>query len=728
MNTDLYHRNLSAIGRKDESLLRWIESAQPVPGVDLIQVNDGAVDLLVRNESGTQVRYYGRRPSIEAEHGGVQGLELQDGSMTCLVGMGLGFTAKAMLEKKAESHHVAVLEPHPWIVRLALHLADFSEPMERGTFHLLRPESKNAEDLFLQLLSSGVLYEEVRIIADPRSTAISKGYKAWERGLLQAYQYALRLIGSSTVVRSGSIENEIENTALVSLCLGPEELKEVIHGKPVLIVSAGPSLDHSIQRIREAGEKMYVFAFSAAWRTLLAHGINPDLILTSDKNTESLRMLRSTRFAQDIPLAFSSSSCPEFVRSYLGPRIAVPQNALFPLMPSHGNHIVSLGTGPSVAVFAFHLAVYLEADPVAFIGLDLAVDRVTHASGHYGRGEFNPDDPRLREVQGLGGKRVRTFDYLEDIRSHLESCIGLSHVKPVNATLSGARIDGAVEMDLREVLESIPILSKDRRSRLEPRLDRDLPTRAIRDLVDSLRSVTGIAAKGIRVITRLENAREEDPLRQTLASELNEIGQAMQTFLASHPLLNEYLSHIWLKLKQETRKSMRIQGKAERLKSEMQKNLDALRAIRSEAEKLRRLTIRIEKGLLRRERKEDPDEGFFLFMLENGFYREALSWCEKEGQGTPDYLMNLAAVKLRMGFLSEALRLVEKGRGDKERKKARRAMEDQIRQERKSLVDAATEALRSGSRIDGILMSRELARALSDDPEAMELVGRLAGS
>ncbi|MBN1102074.1 MAG: motility associated factor glycosyltransferase family protein [Deltaproteobacteria bacterium] len=726
MDEGLYGKNSLALSRADPALITWLEGAEAPQGLGLVRTEVGTVDLVIGSESGKQVFYYGGSPSVDSELAVIRGMNLSRGSMTCLVGVGLGYTVGAMLREMQDGHHLMLLEPDPWILRQALSHLDLAQGISAGRIHVMMPADRAIEDLFLRLLSGGILHGSIKVIADPRSGAISGEYEAWAKRIEDAYRYANTLIESSTVVQKRSIDNEIDNTLHVSVSPGIETLRPLVRGRPVLLIGAGPSLDRSLDKIARVRSDMFLFAFAAAWRTLLSRGIEADFVLSSDKNPECLAMLRHTRFAHETPLIFSSSIHPEFLWNYTGPRFAVPQKGLYPLLPSHQNHSVSLGTGTSVAVFALNLAVCLEADPIALIGLDLAVGESTHASGHPLAGALDPDRPDLRETVGVGGKNVKSLTHLLDIKRHLEFAIRDSQVRVVNATVVGSHIEGTEEMDLDDLTRHLPALDKAvaRMPHISPgRAMEKVPRKAMADLMKEVLTLRDLSETGVRHLDRFRKRLRKGRLDAGLAAELNQAGKGMQEFLVRHPLLNQYFSSTWLTLKQETEKALSIPDSRERVAAEVEKNHRALTEIRADSGKLlERMESRW--GGMSADLGEDVP-GRVRFFLDSGLIDEAYRECGNMGEGAPEVRWLGAEILGRKGLLSEAMGLLACEESDPGSEKRRVSLLRQLEEERGELLKEAEKTLTSGSPVDSRLVARELQRSLPGDVDALRLRERL---
>jgi hypothetical protein len=375
-----------------------------------------------------------------------------------------------------------------------------------------------------------------------------------------------------------------------------------------------------------------------------------------------------------------------------------------------------------VAVFGLNLAVYLEADPIVLIGLDLAVEGGIHASGHPLKGSLDPARPDLRKTGGVGGKTVKTLTHLLDIKRHLELAMRDSHARVVNATVSGSHIEGTEETDLEELSRHLPPLDKavPRLARVSPRRGMDkLPRKAMKDLMEDIRDLRDLSERGATHLARFQKRIRKGRLDTGLAMELNQAGKEIQEFLVHHPLLNQYFSSTWLNLKQDTAKILSISDSRKRLSAEVERNHRALNEIRVESG---RLLDRMEKQW-REEGRERA--GSVRFFLDSGLLDEADRECGELRVGTWEVKLMAAEILEKKGLLTEAMGLLGGAESEPGREKARISLLGSLEQSRGDLLREAEEVLASGSPVDGHLVARELDRSLPGDVEASRLRDRL---
>lgn len=458
----LLEKNIKAISLQDPKLAAWVTEKPPDSTIKIVSDQDGLSNLYITRPGDSPVPYYPELPSIEKETGHIESMDLSAGSMTCLIGIGLGFTAQAILNKMEQGHILVVIEPNPDILRTAFETFDFSDSIAKGYLYVLIPETTEVEDRLLELISGGFASKNLKIVADPRSVHLFPEYEEWVNRIRISFYYITDIVSGTTKVAKDIFLNEVKNLEHTVTSPGLDVLKRFVQGMPMMIIGAGPSLDDSFDDIRKTMNKVVTVAFSACWRTLLENGINPDFVVFSDKNKEGYASFKNTESAQkETILICASCAFPDAIDEYKGNKFVVPDSGgirklIHPFLENRPHFY----PGFSVANFAVRIASYLEADPVILIGLDLALGKYSHSKGHPFSAPIQ-EDPDAPIVEGVKGTRVRNAKHLGNIRNLIEKDIEGMRATVVNATLSGAHIRGTVERYLSEVDNTLQPLSVD---------------------------------------------------------------------------------------------------------------------------------------------------------------------------------------------------------------------------------------------------------------------------
>lgn len=139
---------------------------------------------------------------------------------------------------------------------------------------------------------------------------------------------------------------------------------------PVLVVSAGPSVERVLHRLRSWAQKTIVVAVDTVCTRLYRAGVNPDVVVTIDPQYWNSRHIERAKTSQSL-LLFDPCVHPRALRQQYRQRIvfttAVPivrlLNEHLPLRPS-------IGAGGTVTSVGWEFARWIGAPAVYLIGAD----------------------------------------------------------------------------------------------------------------------------------------------------------------------------------------------------------------------------------------------------------------------------------------------------------------------------------------------------------------------
>jgi hypothetical protein len=671
--TDTYGRNMEVIWRIEPEIHEWLLNSGEDPS---IVARD---NLYVIKQDGDAVPYYERPPSLLQEKDRIKSMDLYSGALTFVVGIGLGYTARAILESMDSGHIMIILEPNPQILKLALNLFDFSKYLRQRKLFLVRPDSRSIRVLLMKLIGGGYIHGDFRIIPDPRSIALFPHYNDFMSQIELAFHYATDMLSGTTKAAKEMVSNELDNLLQVALTPDLEYLKEIFGKRPILIIGAGPSLTQSMDWIARLRDKMVLVAFAASWRNLLAHGIKPHIVVSSDKNVESAGMLKNTKHAQDIPLLCSSRANPALIKDYTGPRFVVPQpETLGQWLFGDISRTVCLHSGISVANFALEVAIFLEGNPLVFTGLDLAVAEYSHTEGHPLRQKIS-ESASFFPVPGVRGTFVKSKKHLCTIRDTLEDQINEFESSVINVTEYGARIAGTRELTLEELDQELPLMAPlpEIGSGRLPVFSETQIKALVSKLVGFLKEAE-IALKDCRKGVGLSGKLTQPDARidshdDRQIQHINLYTSTVERLIERHQFLGSYMGEIRHRAKIENARIAAEKDKGLRLRMELEKNRSSLYAAEKDLKKVVTLINREVAHLtdlhghfskLNKEVQNASDfYQYALFLLENKFYVEACREVQKalkKRKEFPEAFLLLGRIRIEQGLYAEAEKLVEK--------------------------------------------------------------------
>lgn len=229
----------------------------------------------------------------------------------------------------------------------------------------------------------------------------------------------------------------------VHCCHNVDELAQYIRGKDVVLVAAGPSLDKSVDFLREASRKKIIVAVTTVLKKLLNLGIVPDYAVVMDAQQRTLKQIEGIE-STTVPLLVDSTAYWEFAVRYAGEKYIAYQRG-------YGNAEKCAGesqnrlyeTGGSVITLALDIVLQLGAKEVYFVGTDLAYpEGVSHAKDTMDRQKR--DISGMEPIKAVNGGIVYANNLFIGYRKWIEAKIQeYPDVKFYNLSDCGAEIAGA---------------------------------------------------------------------------------------------------------------------------------------------------------------------------------------------------------------------------------------------------------------------------------------------
>lgn len=233
---------------------------------------------------------------------------------------------------------------------------------------------------------------------------------------------------------------------------------------PVIIVSAGPSLNKNILDLKKAVGKACIIATDTAMKPLLDNGIFPDLFVIIDGLKPEL--LFKHKDISKVPMVTMTAVSTEPMSLHKGKKFFYAAGSAFEdeltgdisIQNGAGERIIPhLVTGGSVATSAFSLGLNMGTRTVILVGQDLAMtDNKTHADGTFKEkmDKVDVDSDEYFEVESVDGGKVLTRNDFDLYRQWFEDhIIEWSHVKVIDATEGGALIHGSKIMTLKKAVQ-----------------------------------------------------------------------------------------------------------------------------------------------------------------------------------------------------------------------------------------------------------------------------------
>jgi len=186
-----------------------------------------------------------------------------------------------------------------------------------------------------------------------------------------------------------------------------DKLFDLFKGKKAVLVSSGPSLDKTVDALKELRKKYFILAVGSAYKVLKTKGIEPHAVVISDPQNEVYRQLEGLDLSK--PLIYLSTACYQAVRHHKGLKIAAFQKG-YPKaeMYAKQNGCQLVDTGGSVATTAFDILIKMGFSEIVLLGQDLAYSKNRSHALHSTSGVEVVSNENLLSVLANDGTMVKT--------------------------------------------------------------------------------------------------------------------------------------------------------------------------------------------------------------------------------------------------------------------------------------------------------------------------------
>lgn len=381
----------------------------------------------------------------------------EDVECIILFGNGFGHAINYIKTKFDKLKQLIIVEPSLQIFKEFLNYSDLQELTKEIKFNLTFIVNKNIEETDKIISSHLVNYSNLDMVASiSYKTVFNEYYNLVYQNVLKNIRIKNHNLASIYAFRQVWVVNTLRNLKVESLSV--TTISEYFKDKPVIIVSAGPSLTKHIGLIEKAKDCAIVIAVGSSIKILNEHGITPHFRVAIDG-----RKGESTLFQQlkndNIPLIYGSTLYFDIVSNYSGPkfRMLLKSDLLGKYIDEKsGGKDYCVRTAASVADTAVDLVCKLGCKKVIFIGQDMCFQNgELYAEAKSHSVQISDVDENLYiATTDIYGNKVYTISQYLNIKYALEAVIQkYDDIEFINATEGGLGIDKVKNKSFEEVLE-----------------------------------------------------------------------------------------------------------------------------------------------------------------------------------------------------------------------------------------------------------------------------------
>lgn len=428
MNDKTLKNNLKALKQINPNLYFQITNCKDdLDWCRLIHSENRKPNLLISHGAKIEPAYSMDDPKKDSRELLKSKTNMNKEDISIIVGLGLGYLTKAILNRMEKGHRIVIVEPEMKMILYAFSMYNFTKYIKSGEITIVTSKPELA--IIIHFLDNALVVENWSIIFNKYARLRKDQYKEYMDLALELINQAR--CNTGTVMGNGVqiAENDIVNLPYVVRYRGVIELKDLYKGKPAVTVSTGPSLMKNIHELKSIKDKVIIIAVAQALRPLLAYDIRPDFICSVDFGKVNLSHLDGL-MDSDVPLVILNRTYAPLLINYKGPKFIVATQ--MPGFEETASGLIvdrgSLDQGGSVAHLCLSLAYFLGCQPIMLTGQDLSYE----------------SDLSHTPLADTGGTLARTPDgqllwTVTDHRSHLhgETKHGMGTIVRVPAYFGG---------------------------------------------------------------------------------------------------------------------------------------------------------------------------------------------------------------------------------------------------------------------------------------------------
>ncbi len=351
-----------------------------------------------------------------------------------LYGCGLGYLPYKLWTKTGGAAHIVIYEDDKRILEYAKHYGVLDWIDEKNI------EVRNAPD-YLDVIQS--FSKEVDFRNKKKTCYVTpykkNKYKNAYGGQFLALVYRMEYFWVSYGV---SATNIWKNRKLKSLTFS--QLKEKLFAEKWVVAAAGPSLNYSMDFIKDRKNDSNLVAVNTVLRRFSNEGVLPDLSVAADPFGQIPEHLDDIEeFTRDIPMIADWLVCWNYSYIYQGDKCFIPTPAGENIEGyNHENEEVWNVSG-TVSALAIEAAIRLGGKKIYLVGLDLAFPGGEVHAKDMPHDKISYKDEAIK-VASMDGGMVETTAVFNDFRFGIEDIIGRHpEIEFINMSRDGAVIKGA---------------------------------------------------------------------------------------------------------------------------------------------------------------------------------------------------------------------------------------------------------------------------------------------
>lgn len=463
----IYEKNLECIRNNEPLLYEEIIKEKDFNDIEFEQIEQNLYTAYITSNDKKLYLCSRIDPINEAESIIKNTIKEQKFDLICLAGFGLGYLPHSLLNYTDDSTKILIIEKSIGLFKKVISKIDISEFLNSNRVLLIfGNEIENTSEILKYVPTKKVF----TIIHRPSSSIFPDYYFKLNK-IISSY-IQRKSINIATLARFQKlwIYNIIKNTNSFINYPGIINFFNCCKDVPVIVVGAGPSMNKTMPLLKKVKNNLIIIAVDSIYKNLIKNDIIPDFVVSVDP--QLLNGYNFSYLKKGSTILITEPSVSTFtLRNYKGP--AVFCSSVFPLVKWIEGFYKKKGEldmGGSVSTTAFDLACKLGGNPVILVGQDLSFNGIeSHIKGSLQEQYKLRRSDKFNSFSRMSYMHVRTKlstytkgNYIEKVLTDkrllmflwwFEQKIKTINIKCINATASGAHIEGTELLSFNDVIE-----------------------------------------------------------------------------------------------------------------------------------------------------------------------------------------------------------------------------------------------------------------------------------
>lgn len=411
-------------------------------------------NILIDNKTYINSKYDPKREANSF----INSFELKDEDTILIFGLGLGYYLDILKSRYSEKK-IIIVEPEMDIFIKALEIRNFTEYFKDENIVFIINKDKYS---IRNIIEHYVENSKVRNIHFTQLPSYSKLYKTYIADVhyqLKNFVKTYKANIYTEIISSNRwVYNNIRNMEFIKKYNSVDKIKDELEGVPIVIVSAGPSLDKNMHLLNGLKRKALIVAVGSSVNILEKNNIVPHIIMGIDGNLPESLIFKNVK--TDRPLMIYSSTIHyESLLHYRGKKMYITLkdntfiNDILKKLDINTNKFI---TGGSVANLALDFAVWMNSSSIVLLGQDLCyTEDKLYAEGAIHQTKMKNKNNYVK-LTDIYGEDVYTGDIFLNYKNWFEDYVNVFNVKKdiYNCTEGGLNIEGIPNKRFEEIIES----------------------------------------------------------------------------------------------------------------------------------------------------------------------------------------------------------------------------------------------------------------------------------